>query len=579
MANPSTNVSSLVRHDVFGERHTIYGEVCRNPGHSPIRGSTCEDFSHSGLAWDKQRKRPLEEESSSDTGCYYGIYPDARHPIYQEITEILGRQWHTINTKREGADFSQLAVQAALLPQLLSHKLDILTDMAARRCFSDKEKRNWTLVWVKKRPIEYYDQIIENGLLYEAVEPEFVPQPGLVEGTASMGLQYSSLREQKDFRYHLLADLIHKFLSNRLDPFKPYELEPKEVEKFSDLSLGELIRRTYFYLYLEQAFSFTDGKLKGELLVRIQRAALKRLFFSKIYHFETPAEMIDVLMIYCVDILTRYPHLQKNFKQIYENIAGMRELKITLFLDVIYPWYVPEEARRYNVSPPSGILLYGPPGCGKTHIAKTLAGVSNFHFIEYSSGTHGSIYLHGAALGIQKVFDEAKKHKPSIIFIDEVSSIFPRRDQLGGEGVNREEEVSQFLRLMEGCARDGVLVFCATNYPEKIDPAILRTGRLDKKFYLPPPHTVTRKALFEQYIRKIQNVSPTIDFQRLADLTNNFISSDIRAVVENAARQAMHHNVSVDMKYLEDEISRFVPSLTNEIISSFERARLALERT
>ena len=165
----------------------------------------------------------------------------------------------------------------------------------------------------------------------------------------------------------------------------------------------------------------------------------------------------------------------------------MAALKNTLIRDVIQPFLNWEAYEKYGVTPSNGILFFGPPGCGKTFIAKKLAEAMRAELIEMSEGTVGSPYIHATSNNIVQAFRKAEQIAPCVLFVDEISGLMPRRDGLSSCEQYREAEISEFLMHMEGSVKKKVLVIGATNFPERIDPAILRSGRMDKRIFIPPP--------------------------------------------------------------------------------------------
>lgn len=244
-------------------------------------------------------------------------------------------------------------------------------------------------------------------------------------------------------------------------------------------------------------------------------------------------------------------------------IAGMSSLKQTLLRDVIQPFLNWETYEKYGVTPSNGILLFGPPGCGKTFIAKKLAEAIQAELIELSEGTVGSPYIHATSKNIVEAFRKAEQLAPCVLFVDELSGLMPRRDGLGSHEQYREAEINEFLMHMEGCVKKKVLVVGATNYPDKIDPAILRSGRMDKKIYIPPPDVEARYELFCLLLED-RPVDDTIDCNELARLTEGLISSDLKLIVNNASLKALQANILISMKLLSDEAVGFKPSLNQD---------------
>ncbi len=166
------------------------------------------------------------------------------------------------------------------------------------------------------------------------------------------------------------------------------------------------------------------------------------------------------------------------------SIPGMNALKESLTHDVVNVLRNAEEYKRYGLSLPNGLLFYGPPGCGKTFIAQHLAKELSYEFYEVSPSSLASPYIHESVLKIKDVFAQAVRSSPSIVFVDEFEGHVPSRRSLGIGSDHKAEEVNEWLLQIGSCAERGILFIAATNEPWKIDEAIRRTGRLDKKFYI-----------------------------------------------------------------------------------------------
>lgn len=250
-----------------------------------------------------------------------------------------------------------------------------------------------------------------------------------------------------------------------------------------------------------------------------------------------------------------------------KDVAGMEDLKEMLRNDVIGPLEDRKLYEEYKVSIPNGLLLYGPPGCGKTYIARKFAVEVGYQFIEVKPSDVGSKYIHGAQEKIAGLFKKAKENAPTILFIDELDALMPSRDQDLHHG--HASEVNEFLAQMTDCSQNEVFVIGASNRPEKIDPAILRTGRMDKVVYLPPPDQDARVAMFELHL-KGRPCEENLDFGKCAELTTGYVASDIKFIVEEAARGALKNRSQIGNDHLRKVIRETAPSVSNHQLSKYE---------
>lgn len=258
----------------------------------------------------------------------------------------------------------------------------------------------------------------------------------------------------------------------------------------------------------------------------------------------------------------------------FDAIAGMNKLKEQMKLDVIDALHNPEEYSQYGLSIPNGMLLYGPPGCGKTFFAKHFAEEVGFNFILATPSSLKSKYVNATQENIAKMFDEAEKNAPTIIFIDEVNELLPNRESEVHE--MSKSAVNEMLAQMDRTGEKGIFVVGATNNPDMIDPAMLRAGRFDKKFYLPPPDQEARKAMFEMYLKN-RPLDFGIDYDRLATLTENYVSADIEYLVNEASRLALKKHTRISMQLLEEVIQNNQPSVTLQDLKKYEQIRAKME--
>ncbi len=221
----------------------------------------------------------------------------------------------------------------------------------------------------------------------------------------------------------------------------------------------------------------------------------------------------------------------------YEDIGGLkRELRLVREM-IELPLKHPELFQRLGIDPPKGVLLYGPPGTGKTLIAKAVANEVDAHFISISGPEIMSKYYGESEQRLREIFEEAKENAPSIIFIDEIDSIAPKREEVTGEVERRV--VAQLLALMDGLeARGDVIVIGATNRHDAIDPALRRPGRFDREIEIGVPDREGRKEILEIHTRNMP-LAEDVDLDQLADLTVGFVGADLAALCKEAAMHAL----------------------------------------
>ncbi|MEM4522406.1 MAG: CDC48 family AAA ATPase, partial [Nitrososphaeria archaeon] len=221
------------------------------------------------------------------------------------------------------------------------------------------------------------------------------------------------------------------------------------------------------------------------------------------------------------------------------------------------------------IEPPKGVLLYGPPGTGKTLLAKAVANESNAYFISIGGPEIMSKYYGESEARLREIFKEAKEKAPSIIFIDEIDSIAPKREEVTGEVERRV--VSQLLSLMDGLeARGKVIVIAATNRPNALDPALRRPGRFDREIEIKVPDKKGRLEILQIHTRNMP-LAPDVDLEKLASLTHGFVGADLEYLCKEAAMKALRR-VLPELKLDEDRIDYETLNKLQVTMSDFERA-------
>ena len=265
--------------------------------------------------------------------------------------------------------------------------------------------------------------------------------------------------------------------------------------------------------------------------------------------------------------------VQKGKGNGFKDIAGMDQLKQMLTQKVIFILKDKEKAAKYKLLPPNGMLFYGPPGCGKSFFAEKFAEETGFNFMIVKASDLGSIYVHGSQGKIADLFKKAEETKPTIICFDEFDAFVPNRSNTGAE--HQAGEVNEFLSQLNNCAQRGIFVIATSNRPDMIDPAVLRTGRIDKLVYVPMPDKDARREMFRIHLdgRPCED----LDMEHLAELTDGYIASDIAYIVNDAAMGAAFSDKPITQQLLEETISSIHPSLSKEVVNSYENLHQKME--
>ncbi|MGB8934332.1 MAG: CDC48 family AAA ATPase, partial [Candidatus Nitrosopolaris sp.] len=253
----------------------------------------------------------------------------------------------------------------------------------------------------------------------------------------------------------------------------------------------------------------------------------------------------------------------------YEDIGGLKEeiQKVREMIEL--PLRHPEIFEKLGIEAPKGILLYGPPGTGKTLLAKAVANESNAHFISISGPEIMSKFYGESEARLRELFKEAKEKAPSIIFIDEIDSIAPKREEVTGEVERRV--VSQLLSLMDGLeARGKVIVIAATNRPNALDTALRRPGRFDREIEIKVPDKRGRLEILQIHTRNMP-LDTNVDQDRVAAVTHGFVGADLEYLCKEAAMKCLRRL----LPELNLEEEKLAPEVLNKLIvmmSDFENA-------
>jgi len=220
----------------------------------------------------------------------------------------------------------------------------------------------------------------------------------------------------------------------------------------------------------------------------------------------------------------------------FSDIGGMTDVIERIRMNIIYPFKNPEVFRKFNRKPGGGILLYGPPGCGKTHIARATAGECGATFCSIAITDVLSKWLGESERHLHEIFETARRRAPTVVFIDEIDAIGMSR---GEASASVAPIVNVLLTEMDGISTDNtnVMILAATNAPWRVDSALRRPGRFDRVLFVPPPDAGARSAILDINLRDVPHEG--VDTAKLARLTEKFSGADLRALVMRASDQAI----------------------------------------
>jgi transitional endoplasmic reticulum ATPase len=262
----------------------------------------------------------------------------------------------------------------------------------------------------------------------------------------------------------------------------------------------------------------------------------------------------------------------------WDDIGGYDDIKQKLNESVTYIFSKKDLVKKMGIQLPRGILLYGPPGSGKTMLAKAIANESQCNFISVKGPEFLSKWVGETERMIREVFSLARRTAPTIIFFDEFDSIAPIRGSGIGDGLSEVQEnvVAQILSELDGVEeREDVIFIASTNRPDKIDPAILRKGRIDRLILVPAPDEKARKKIFQVHL-KGKNLEPGLDIDALSDViaskTVNYSGADIASIITEAGIVGLNENRDyISGSDIANALEESRPGLNDKVIQFYEK--------
>ena len=347
-------------------------------------------------------------------------------------------------------------------------------------------------------------------------------------------------------------------------PLVPY----KEGEKGEGVNLDRLAEMTHGYTGADLSALGRETAMKALRRYlpqinleeeRIPPAVLEKMEvqmsdFDNAYKEITPTAMREVY----IEVPTVH----------WDDVGGLEDVKQHLIEAVEWPLKSPEMFTKLGIRPPKGILLYGPPGCGKTLLARAVATESEANFISIKGPEVFSKWVGESEKAIREIFRKARMAAPSVVFLDEIDSITPRRGMgMSDSGVS-ERVISQLLTEMDGIVTlQDIVIIAATNRPDMVDPAVLRPGRFDRLIYVPEPDDKGRLQIFKIYTKGMP-INKDVDLNQLTIMTKYYGGADIESLCREAAMHALRRDVNsqeVTMKDFLDALKEMGPSVTPDM--------------
>ncbi len=339
---------------------------------------------------------------------------------------------------------------------------------------------------------------------------------------------------------------------------------------------------------LEKMAAITHGYTGADLEALSRESAMKALrrYLPRIDLEEKriPHDVLETMEVNQQDMRDAFREITPTaMREVYvespnihwDAVGGLEDVKKSLKEAVEWPLKTPERFTRVGISPPKGILLHGPPGCGKTLLARVVATESEANFISVRGPEIFSKWVGESEKAIREIFRKARMAAPSIIFFDEFDALVPSRG-MGGDSRVTERVISQLLTEIDGLVSlENVVVIAATNRPDIIDPAVLRPGRFDRRVYVPPPDFEARRLILGLKTEEMP-LDDTVDLDSISRSMDGYSGADIDSLVREAGLNALRLNSeanSVSLKDFESAMDEIAPSITPEMVNWYENSK------
>jgi transitional endoplasmic reticulum ATPase len=345
---------------------------------------------------------------------------------------------------------------------------------------------------------------------------------------------------------------------------------------------------------LKRLSDVTHGYTGADMASLCREAAMKALRrYIPEFNLEEeriPPEILEKMVVQMDDFLSAYREITPTaMREVYvevpqvhwDEVGGLKDVKQELMESVEWPLKKPEVFKKMGIKPPRGILLYGPPGCGKTLLARAVATESEANFISIKGPEIFSKWVGESEKAIREVFRKGRTAAPAIIFFDELDAIVPKRGLGYSDSGASERVISQLLTEIDGIeALQNVLVIAATNRPDILDPAVLRPGRFDRLIYVPSPDLDSMKEIFKIHTHSMP-LSRDVDLEELARKALGYSGADVEAICREAAMESLREDIDsteVSLRDFNKAMVRVGPSITAEDDAWYQKFSKRLRR-
>jgi transitional endoplasmic reticulum ATPase len=396
----------------------------------------------------------------------------------------------------------------------------------------------------------------------------------------------------------LFYEKVIRLIADEITNLLPYDLDDTESNVSAEQQINErlatirespddFIKRISKESLLDDIADITYGFVGADLAALAREAAmnaLRRYLPDIDLEKPIPIELLEKMEVTLDDFKNAHrgiePSALREFfveipKISWQDVGGLEDVKQSLKEAVEWPLSQPEVFKRMGIHAPRGILLYGPPGTGKTLLAKAVAHESKANFISIKGPEVLSKWVGESEKAVRELFKKARQVAPTIVFLDEIDSIAPRRGSFDGSHVT-ESVVNQLLTSIDGLeSMEGVVVIGATNRPDIIDPGLLRPGRFDRLLLIPAPDNISRLAIFKIHTKDMP-LAKDVSLDDLAEKTIGYSGADIDALCREAAMIALRGDINVKEVrkiHFEHAMSEARGSLTEDVIKYYKKVK------